>query len=462
MDICKGDPALDVNSGGEGPLSAEWFIPKSLWIKENEPEVYDAAKTVCEYQDYINYRLTGKMCASSCTAAVRWHWNGEEAVKTEDSNDLTTYPGRPVTLLAKLGMSELLQKMPKRCIPMGSLVGNLTKDAAARLGLSEGLPVAQGGPDAFVGMIGLGCIHPGQLCLITGSSHLHCCVSSKPSTAQGTWGAYAGAPLPGICFAEGGQSSTGSLLRWMKTILGNNNPEAIQYKDLDDEASIISPGSDGLIALETFQGSRTPVTDARARGAFIGLTLSHTRAHVWRSLMEAVCLGTKACIDGLDNAGHNCREIVIAGGATRSPLWLQMHADVTGKPVVVCENTDAPLLGCAILASVCGGVHENVEAAVNAMVREKTRILPNPSVNVVYETLYSEVYSKVSPSIRSIVHKISEIRGGSNEDKIETVTSIRNIIVSPSLLASDWSNINEEVKRCERAGANWIHGEELL
>ena len=133
---------------------------------------------------------------------------------------------------------------------MGEMVGQLTSDAAKHLNLPEGTPVAQGGPDAFVGMIGLGCTSPGQLCLITGSSHLHCVVSSTSLTAPGIWGAYKGSPLPGICFAEGGQSSTGSIIRWLRDILGQ---QGVSYKDLDREAVSIPPGCDGLIGLETFQ-----------------------------------------------------------------------------------------------------------------------------------------------------------------------------------------------------------------
>lgn len=456
LELCEGDVALEVNSGGEGPLSAEWFIPKCLWLKENEPEIYDEAEVLCEYQDYINYKLTGDMCASSCNVAVRWHWNGEKAVM----NGSDDYPGRPMSLLRKLGMPELVEKMPRRCIPMSGKVGLLTSETATKTGLPEGLPIAQGGPDAFVGMIGLGCIRPGQLCLITGSSHLHCCVSSNAATAPGIWGAYAGAPIPGCCFAEGGQSSTGSLLRWMKNLFGNGDSDAIDYKTLDKEAMSVPPGSEGLVALETFQGSRTPFTDAKARGAFIGLTLSHTRGHIWRSLMEAVCLGTKGCIEGLSKAGHSCDQIIIAGGATRSPLWLQMHADVTGKPVIICENTDAPLLGCAILASVCGGVHDNIESAVKAMVREAKRIDPNEDISAIYDHLYDDVYSILSPTIRPLVHKLSELRGG---DMAASVEDTCDIIISPSLLASDWANIEKEVSRCEDANATWLHGEiELL
>jgi len=464
LEKCRGDPALDINCGGEGPLSAEWMTCKALWCHQNEPKVWKKAKTICEYQDYLNYKLTGQLVASSCNAAVRWHWNGEECIQ-EGGGD-SDLPGRPMSLYRKLGIPELAQKLPQKCLPMGALVGKLTKEASQHLGLPEDLPVVQGGPDAFVGMVGLGCIHPGQLCLITGSSHLHCVVTSKFTTKSGMWGVYRGAPLPGISFAEGGQSSTGSILRWAKhKIFENNNEEStLSYKDLDDEASTIPPGCDGLVALETFQGSRTPVTDPFARGALLGLTLSHTRAHIWRALMEGVCFGTRACVEGLANAGHKADEIIIAGGATRSPLWLQMHADVTGLPVVVCENGDAPLLGCAVLASVGIGIHETVDQAVNKMVRQERRVEPNTETSQQYNGVYQNVYSKLGKSCSPIAHAIADLRGGgdaklqsSGNNKDSAPRTTNKVTVSPSLLASDWSDIKGEVKRCLEAGANRLH-----
>jgi ribulose-phosphate 3-epimerase len=464
---CKGDPALAVNCGGEGPLSAEWMTPKSLWVRQNEPDVWKKANTICEYQDYLNYKLTETMVASSCNAASRWHWNGDECILEGDN-----FPGRPLSLYKKLGIPELAKKLPRRCLPMGSLVGTLTSEAAAHLNLPEGLPVVQGGADAFVGMIGLGCIHPGQLCLITGSSHLHCVVSSKPSTAPGTWGAYRGAPLPGLNFAEGGQSSTGSIVRWAKDNLfksGDGQSNNLSYKSLDEEASGIPPGCDGLVALETFQGSRTPVTDPRARGALIGLTLSHTRAHVWRALLEAVCFGTRACVEGLAKAGHDSDEIIIAGGATRSPLWLQMHADITGLPVIVCENGDAPLLGCAILASVGVGIHEDVESAVKSMVRRARRVEPDENIALQYTKLYKNIYSKVVEQARPIAHAISDLRGGAESDDptavahspAEAAATIKRekseVRISPSVLAADWADMRGEVHRCIESKASRLH-----
>ena len=398
FDRCKGDSALNVNCGGEGPLSAEWMLPKALWMQQNEPEIWNKATTICEYQDYINYKLTGNLYASSCNAATRWHWDGDEC--------LVEGQGRPLSLYETLGIPELSEKLPSRCMAMGTEVGKLTKEASEHTGLPEGLPVIQGGPDAFVGMIGLGCVHAGQICLITGSSHLHCVVTSHPTSARGTWGAYKGSPLPGLNFAEGGQSSTGSVIRWMRNILGG----AMSYAELDEEATAIAPGSDGLVALETFQGQRTPTTDPLAKGALLGLTLSHTRAHIWRALMEAVCFGTRSCIEALAAAGHDCDEIILAGGIARSPLWLQMHADVTGKPVVVCENSDAPLLGCAILASVGGGTFKSANDAVKAMVRVAKKIEPNERVALTYSKMYQEVYSKVPDAVRPISHACSKIR----------------------------------------------------
>lgn len=130
---------------------------------------------------------------------------------------------------------------------MGNIVGGLNSEAARDLGLPVGTNVVQGGPDAFVGMIGLGTIKPGQMCLITESSHLHCLVASKAdSSSAGTWGAYRGAPLPHLNFSEGGQSSNGSLIHWVRDI---TCPGGGSYKILDEEASAIPPGCNGLVAL---------------------------------------------------------------------------------------------------------------------------------------------------------------------------------------------------------------------
>lgn len=145
-----GDPALRINSDGRGPVSAEWMIPKSLWMKRYQPELFQRAARVCEYQDYINWRLTGRWVASLNNMAVRWHYQSREG-------------GLPSSLLAKLGIAELAQKWPPTIVRPGDVIDSLSRSAAEHLGLKAGIPVVQGGADAFIGVIGLGVTEPGEM-----------------------------------------------------------------------------------------------------------------------------------------------------------------------------------------------------------------------------------------------------------------------------------------------------------
>jgi sugar (pentulose or hexulose) kinase len=150
--------------------------------------------------------------------------------------------------------------------------------------------------------------------------------------------------------AEGGQSSSGSVLAWARRELFSASSSSMTSFDvLDNEASEIEIGAEGLVALETFQGSRTPITDPYARGCILGLSLKHTKGHIWRALLESVCFGTRACIEALIAAGHSVSELLVTGGASRSKLWTQMHSDVVGIPIVTGEFDNAPVLGAAIL-----------------------------------------------------------------------------------------------------------------
>src|SRR5262249_38885941 len=263
----SGDPALEVNGAGAGPVSAEWMVPKALWLQRHERALFDHAAYVCEFQDYINYHLTGRMAASICNASVRWHYNARRG-------------GYQPTLLRRLGLEALREKWPRDVLPLGEVVGGLTAAAAEHLGLPKGLPVAQGGADAFIAMPGLGVVRPGRLALITGSSHLQLGVSDQPLTRKGSRGTDPDAGIPHLYIVECGQTSTGSIVNWLKHLL----PDSISYDKLNAQAKALPPGAEGLVVLDHFQGNRTPYTDANARGVISGLTLKHGPAHLYRAI----------------------------------------------------------------------------------------------------------------------------------------------------------------------------------
>ena len=381
--VATGDGALKVNSNGEGPVSAEWMVPKALWIEENEPEIFARAATVCESQDYLNYHLTGRMVASINNVSARWHYDRRRG-------------GQPETLLEKLGLSALAQKWPAEVLDLGQVVGGLTGRAARHLGLPKGLAVVQGGADAFIGMVGLGVVRPGSLAFITGSSHLQLGLSEIPFHGTGIWGTYADALLPGLHAVEGGQTSTGSVVNWLKNLYGVSD-----YRDLNRDAGELPPGSEGLIVQEHFQGNRTPHTDPTSRGAIHGLTLKHGRAHLFRAAIEGIAFGSELILETMRQNGFEPERIVLAGGATRSKLWLQIHADVSNLPLTLTQVADAPALGCAILAAVGAGLYPDVPTAADRMVQVARVIEPNSTTHAAYRPFY-QAYKETYAALRQL------------------------------------------------------------
>lgn len=380
--LATGDPALAVNCAGAGPVSAEWMIPKALWLARHEPEVFAAATTICEYQDFMSLRLTGRRCASLDNVAIRWHYAARAG-------------GYPRSLVETLDIGALIDKWPADVIAPGEAIGPLTAAAAAHLGLSTRTTVVQGGADAFIGMIGLGVARPGQLALITGSSHLLFGVSDREVHSAGLWGAYADAVYPGRWIIEGGQTSTGSIIAWLGRLSGG----PLDFPTLNAKAAALEPGSDGLLVLDHFQGNRTPHVDALSRGAIVGLTLGHELHHIFRAAIEGICFGTRAILDRMVAAGFSADAITIGGGATASDLWLQIHADTAGLPVNVPASTAAPSLGSAILAGVGVGWFAGIDEGIAAMVRPGRRIEPRPRETALYDELYRS-YAELYPALK--------------------------------------------------------------
>ena len=382
--LATGDCALAINGAGAGPVSAEWMIPKALWLARHEPETFRAAHTICEYQDFLTLRLTGRRAASLNNASIRWHYRSDAG-------------GWPDGLLAALDLGELRAKWPSEVLAPGAIIGPLTAAAADHLGLPQTVHVVQGGADALIGMIGLAVARPGQLALITGSSHLQFAVGRTAAHVPGLWGTYQDAVYPNRTILEGGQTSTGSIIAWLRRLTG----DALDLEALNLEAARLDPGADGLLVLDHFQGNRTPYTDPLSRGAITGLSLHHTAAHLFRAMLEGIGFGTRAIVDRMAEAGSGAAEITAGGGATRSPLWLQIHADTAGLPVLVPEVAEAPSLGAAILAAHGAGHFASIDDGIAAMVRPGRRIEPIAANVERYDAIYRR-YSALYPALKPL------------------------------------------------------------
>ena len=393
----SGHPMLKYN--GYGPVSAECLPAKVLWLKENEPELYRSATRIYECTDWITYRLTGRYTASRNHASCRWYYNNREG-------------GYPRDFYELIGLEDLCPKLPPEVLPMGALVGPLTEEAARHLGLCAGIPVGQGGADAFVGVIGLNAVQPGKMALITGSSHLHVVQTDKEIHGQGMWGGYPDAIVPGLYMMEGGQTSTGSIINWIKeTLCGDYRVQAKAagcsvYDILNEKAQQLPIGADGLVALDFFQGNRTPHVDPDVRGLYYGLSLGHTPAHLYRASVESVCFGTKAIIDVFAANGIDFHEIVISGGVVKSPFWLQTHADVANVPLTVPKVSEAPCLGSAILGAVACGAYADIPAAAAAMVQPARVITPSQERHEEYMFYYKK-YRELYELLRDWMHSVT-------------------------------------------------------
>ena len=229
--------------------------------------------------------------------------------------------------------------------------------------------------------------------------------------AKGIWGAYYDAIIPGLYTVEAGQISSGSVNNWFTngfTVDAHKRSRegGDLYKILDAKAKEIPIGCEGVVALDHFQGNRSPYCNPYSRGAFTGLTLSHTEAHLYRAVLESVCYGTKTVFDTFRDKGFDPVKVVVSGGPTKSKFWMQMHADVTGVPLLFPKNTEGPLMGGAILASIGAGLHKDIGSAANAMVEMDHVIEPNPDATSEYQFYherYLEIYEALSPINSKVV-----------------------------------------------------------
>jgi ribulose kinase len=299
---------------------------------------------------------------------------------------------------------------------MGEVVGGLSPAAADQLGLPAGIPVAMGGGDAFIGLFGLGVTEPGDLGVVMGSSNVLSGLSQAEFHFPGIFGTFPDALIPGLNLVEGGQVSTGSILNWFKRNFAQDLVEQAQakgasvYQLLDQEAAQVPVGSEGLIVLDYFQGNRTPHTDSLARGAVWGLSLQASRAHVFRALMEGIAYGMTDILETFARHNYDVSRIIACGGATHSRLFMQIYADVAGKPIYVTRVPEASLLGSAVVAAVGAGTYSSLSQASQQMVSITGEYQPDLAHHEEYRFFvkkYQETYRQLKDLMGDMSRKIS-------------------------------------------------------
>ena len=370
-----------------GTYSSEWFWSKLLHCLRAAPEVFNAAYSWVELSDFVPASLTGtehpdQFIAGVCAAGHKAMWNAK-------------WNGYPDTqFLARLNpkLAALRARLTPRVHTIARAVGELTAAWAKKTGLTAGIPVAVGAFDCHLGAVGSG-VTPGTLVKIIGTST--CDISIAANTSRladvpGLCGIVDGSVLPGYFGLEAGQSAVGDLFNWWVNYIQPHG-EKLSHRKLDEEALKLAPGESGLLALDWNNGNRTILVDQRLTGLLAGQTLYSTPAEVYRALVEATAFGALTIINRFEEYGVKISQIVNCGGiAEKSPLTMQIYADVTGRPMKLSRSAQTCALGSAIAAAVVAGAHKNYAAAQKKMTGLKPVVYkPNPKAHAIYRQLYA-------------------------------------------------------------------------
>lgn len=289
--------------------------------------------------------------------------------------------------------------------------GQLNPEWAKRLGLREGIPIAIGEMDVHYGAIGSG-IAEGTLVKVIGTSTCDCAVvpaTKKVADIPGICGIVRGAILPGFYGIEAGQSAVGDIFKWW--IESVCQGDAGLYAKLEKEAARQRPGAAGLLALDWNNGNRTILVDPMLSGLLVGSTLHTTRAEIYRALIEATAFGARAIIERIEDYGVPVKRIVCAGGiAEKSPMLMQIYADVTGRTMLVAGSSQACALGAAIAGAVLAGDHRDFASAQRKMTSVKdVEYRPIPQQRKTYDRIY-RIYRDVHDAFGG-VNKAADLSG---------------------------------------------------
>lgn len=377
-------------------LTSQAVGPKILWLKNHEPDVYARTHKILTASSYLIHRLTGEYVIDKHTGA---HSNPLVDIDALAYDDRFAGPIAETSKLPDLKWST-------------EIAGTVSARGAEETGLKAGTPVTAGAVDAAAEALSVGVTEPGDLMVMYGTTLFFILVTDRPIPDERMWAT--GYVLPGMYDIAGGMATSGAITRWFRDEFGAaemaaedaGGPNA--YAALAEAASRVPAGSEGLICLPYFAGERTPIQDPDARGVFAGLTLSHTRAHMYRAVLEGTAYGVRHNIETFRDMGAEPKRLVAVGGGASNRLWLQTVTDVTGEPQVVPERTVGASYGDAMLAGLATGLVPDVDTLLRDWVKVAEVLEPDPEAAARYDEYY-RVYRSLYENAKDDLHALARL-----------------------------------------------------
>lgn len=384
---------LEITHNGADPY---YGYTKILWMKNHEPENWEKTRLFLPPNDYVIYKMTGEIAIDYSSAG---NIGGIfDMNRREWSEEMMEAMGIPLSM------------MPQKIVESTDIVGGLTEEMAQELGLWEGMPVIAGGIDCGAANIGLGVFDSGIYAAAIGTSMCAALISDKPVKGKGliVWPYLYDAKKLSYYFAGG--ATAGAIVKWFRNTICQFETEAEKaggpkaYDVLNAAAEKLPAGSEGIVVLPYFMGERSPVWDSDAKGTILGLSLTHTKAHLYRAFLEAVAYSLR---NAMEATGEDLGEyILLAGGVTKSKVWRQIFADVTGYPVV-CPIYDVEAnMGDVMLAGIGTGLLTYDQVKQWQVLDEK--IMPNRQNHEKYNEYYA-VYQSIYDHLKEDMKKLSKI-----------------------------------------------------
>lgn len=372
------------------PALEGFTAPKLLWIRDEEPEVYEQVRTILLPKDYVRFLMTGEKAIEPSDAAgtllfdIRQSRWSDEMVSALDLEPSILPPVR--------GSAEV--------------TGELTETAAEALGLAEGTPVVGGGADNAAASVGSGVVTEGTMQTSIGTSGAVVAPIQRPHVDPGMRIHSFNHAVPDMWYLMGVVLSAGAALAWFRHALSGSSGVGPSYDELTAEAVSVPPGADGLTFLPYLTGERTPHADSNARGVFVGMHTGHGRGHLARAVLEGVVFALRDSLELMRGLGVDATEAVAVGGGARSAVWRQMQADVLGVPVVTVGPLGGAPYGAAVLAAVASGGFDSVEDACKTWIRPLDRMEPREEVADSYGRAY-EKYVRLYPRLKGYFAEVS-------------------------------------------------------